>query len=249
MDKVKTDLIEAKEIHAEEKLKLKASNDEEKAEIVKKLTLEHEIELDALREELENSEKVANCEAEVKRLREILHLKESDVEALRRKTRLLEMNQEERFHEEKEKIVQILEAGFSQRERLSLQKCEDDIKAKFSTEMQGQKQNLELEKAKALDKLRQDMQKEFQETLASMEKGQSEMLHKSVQKATEELRQKFEEDKNESLKLQHKQLTKKSKCEIDALRKRFKMMQTTGAFDRSPSCSESELSIEVKIYY
>ena len=64
--------------------------------------------LDALREELENSERVANCEGEVKRLREILQLKESDVESLRRKTRLMEVNTEERFHEEKEKIVQIL---------------------------------------------------------------------------------------------------------------------------------------------
>ena len=57
---------------------------------------------------MENSERVANCEGEVKRLREILQLKESDVESLRRKTRLMEVNTEERFHEEKEKIVQIL---------------------------------------------------------------------------------------------------------------------------------------------
>ena len=108
LDKVKTEFIETQEIHAEEKKNLKENSDVEKAEIVKKLTLEHEIELDALREELENSEKVANCEAEVKRLREILQLKESDVEALRRKTRLMEVNQEEKFHLEKEKIVQIL---------------------------------------------------------------------------------------------------------------------------------------------
>merc|ERR1719219_389589 len=95
MDKLKTEFIETKEIHAAEKQTLTENSDIEKAEIVKKLTLEHEIELDALREELENSEKVANCEAEVKRLREILQLKESDVEALRRKTRLMEVNQEE----------------------------------------------------------------------------------------------------------------------------------------------------------
>ena len=44
----------------------------------------------------------------IKRLREVLQLKESDVEALRRKTRLMEVNQEEKFHEEKGKIVQIL---------------------------------------------------------------------------------------------------------------------------------------------
>ena len=42
-----------------------------------------------------------------------MQLKESDVEALRRKTRLMEVNQEEKFHEEKEKIVQILGEFFS----------------------------------------------------------------------------------------------------------------------------------------
>merc|ERR1712200_352466 len=93
MDKLKTEFIETKEIHAAEKQTITENSDIEKAEIVKKLTLEHEIELDALREELENSERVANCESEVKRLREILQLKESDVEALRRKTRLMEVNQ------------------------------------------------------------------------------------------------------------------------------------------------------------
>merc|ERR1719495_437754 len=135
MDKLKTEFIETKEIHAAEKQTITENSDIEKAEIVKKLTLEHEIELDALREELENSERVANCESEVKRLREVLQLKESDVEALRRKTRLMEVNQEEKFHEEKEKIVQILEAGFSQRERLSLQKCEDELSQKFHQQL------------------------------------------------------------------------------------------------------------------
>ena len=66
-DKLKTEFIETQEIHAAEKQTLTENSDIEKAEIVKKLTLEHEIELDALREELENSERVANCEAEVKR--------------------------------------------------------------------------------------------------------------------------------------------------------------------------------------
>ena len=54
MDKLKTEFLESKEIHAAEKQTITENSDIEKAEIVKKLTLEHEIELDALREELEN---------------------------------------------------------------------------------------------------------------------------------------------------------------------------------------------------
>ena len=52
-------------------------------------------------------------------------------------------------------------------------------------------------------------------------------------------------DRENCLKTQQQQLTMKAKRDIDALRKRFKMMQTTGALERSPSCSESELSAEV----
>merc|ERR1712083_242166 len=166
LDKVKTEFIETQEIHAEEKKNLKENSDVEKAEIVKKLTLEHEIELDALREELENSERVANCEGEVKRLREILQLKESDVESLRRKTRLMEVNTEERFHEEKEKIVQILEAGFSQRERLSLQKCEDELSQKFHEKIEQERKDWQEENRKSLEKLKLDQQSEMQVKLS-----------------------------------------------------------------------------------
>ena len=87
VDKLKAESIEDKEQHETELKNMTETNELEKADIVKKLTLEHEIELDALREELENSEKVANIETEVKRVREILQLKENDIEALRRKTR------------------------------------------------------------------------------------------------------------------------------------------------------------------
>ena len=86
------------------------------------------------------SEKMANIESEVKRLREVLNMKDNDVEALRRKTRLMEITQEERFHEEKEKIVHILEAGFAERERLSLEKREEDLNEKFEKMLEDEKQ-------------------------------------------------------------------------------------------------------------
>ena len=165
VDKLKTDLIEAKETHDGETTKLKEASEIEKADIIKKLTLEHEIELDALREELENSERVANCESEVKRLREVLQMKESDVEALRRKTRLMEVNQEQRFHEEKEKIVQILEAGFSQREKLSLQKLEEELEAKFQSDLEKAKQDWNQEKCQVLQTVKEEHKVEFEAKL------------------------------------------------------------------------------------
>ena len=44
-------------------------------------------------------------------------------------------------------------------------------------------------------------------------------------------------------------MKKKSKMELESLRSRFRMMQTTATMDRSPSVSESELSFEVSIYF
>ena len=247
VDKLKTDLIEAQETHDTQQSKLKAASEVEKADIIKKLTLEHEIELDALREELENSEKVANCESEVKRLREILQMKENDVEALRRKTRLMEMNQEQRFHEEKEKIVQILEAGFSQREKLSLQKLEDELELKFKTDLEQEKQTWNTEKCAVLKTIKEEHKTEFEAKLAELESMQNSNIENMVQKAAEDLKKKYDEDKESALKMQYQELTMKSKRELDALKSRFKMMQTTGALlDRSPSVSESEMSLEVR---
>ena len=49
INKIKSEFIETQQIHAAEKQTLTENSDLEKAEIVKKLTLEHEIELGKLR--------------------------------------------------------------------------------------------------------------------------------------------------------------------------------------------------------
>ena len=82
--------------------------DQERESAVKSLTLEHELELDSLRHKLDNMEKSAKNEAEVAKLKEELMMRENDIEALRRKTRLLETAEKERFSTEKEKIVQVM---------------------------------------------------------------------------------------------------------------------------------------------
>ena len=77
---------------------------------------------------------------------------------------------------------------------------------------------------------------------------QNSNIETMVQKAADDLKKKYDEDKESALKMQYQELSMKSKREMDALRSRFKMMQTTGALlDRSPSCSESEMSLEVSI--
>ena len=63
----------------------------------------------------------------------------------------------------------------------------------------------------------------------------------------EKERTQFKEEKDRALKAQADRLSHKAKQEVDSLRARFKMMQNAGALDRSPSASESELSLEAQV--
>ena len=157
------------------------------------------------------------------------------------------MSQEERFQEEKSKIVQILEAGFAQRERLSLEKREEDLNKKFENSISEQKLKWEKEKVKALDTLKEEQKAEFKDKLSELDKAQKVNIETMIQRATEELKKKFDEDRESALKQQKQDLTNKAKMQLDGLRTRYKMMQTAGALERSPSCSESDMSIEVCI--
>ena len=56
----------------------------------------------------------------------------------------------------------------------------------------------------------------------------------------------LEEEKKTLLRNQESELQMRAKLEVDTLRSRFKIMQSSGALDRSPSTSESELPIEVR---
>lgn len=107
VEHLKEELSEEREKFQREKKALEVVKDQERDAAVKSLTLEHELELDSLRHKLENSERSAKSEVELAKLKEELMMKENDIEALRRKTRLLETAEKERFNSEKEKIVQV----------------------------------------------------------------------------------------------------------------------------------------------
>ena len=98
------------------------------------------------------------------------------------------------------------------------------------------------------ENLRKEKEAEIQEMKNQFEREYEELQNRQqeISAAAVELeRKKFTEEQNKALQLQAKQLRAKFKCDMDGLRARFKMMQTAGALDRSPSASESELSLEV----
>ena len=104
---MKEELSEEREKFERERKALELAKDQERETAVKSLTLEHELELDSLRHKLQTSERSAKSELELVKLKEELTMRENDIEALRRKTRLLETAEKERFNSEKEKIVQV----------------------------------------------------------------------------------------------------------------------------------------------
>ena len=103
------ELCEEKERFEREKREMELAKDQERESTVTTLTLEHELVLDSLRQKLELNERSARSEVDVAKLKEELMMKENDIEALRRKTRLLESAERERFNCEKDKIVQVIE--------------------------------------------------------------------------------------------------------------------------------------------
>ena len=74
VDQIKAELIDLKESHASQlaALETKAGND--KQEAINKVILEHEVELESLRNHMENSGKVAALESTIKSLQDQVRL-------------------------------------------------------------------------------------------------------------------------------------------------------------------------------
>jgi hypothetical protein len=150
VDRMKSDAIEEKETFENRLKKEVEQKCTEKEEAVKKLMLEHELELESVRQELETSEKVLGYQQQIASFKSRLHENEKYVDDLRKKTRILEMTQEEKFQTEKEKIVQILEAGFAQREKLAIQQAEEGLEVKHVKEVED---SLKEQQTKSLGEL------------------------------------------------------------------------------------------------
>ncbi len=215
----------------------KASSESELLEV-------HRREIADIKERLE---KAQAAEKEAQAQREELQV---DVDALRRKTKLLEATQADRFQSEKDKIVQILEAGFAEREKLAVEKCREEMKSscdeqvsKAVAELQSdQKRELEDSRAKfetCLSKRDEDFEKRLEASLseAREEAKAEEAKALEVQKAA------MEEERARALKAQADRMERRTRQEVEAMRLKFKMMTNAAIDSRSPSASESELSM------
>ena len=132
LDRLKSEAIEEKE-KFEKQLKDEIDNkDKQKEESIKKMILEHELEMETLRQDLEMSEKVLDYQEQVSSLKHQQKENEKMVDELKKKLQDMELSQEETLKTEKDKIVQILEAGFVQREKLSVQQMETELETKHS---------------------------------------------------------------------------------------------------------------------
>jgi len=223
-------------------------------ELKQRLELEHELELDSYKQQLETSESDRHSALldELEDLRRKEKQKEEELAELKAKTELFDVSCEEKIAEEKEKIVAILEAGFSERQRMALQ----DLEAKLAEEHRIQVESLASQKndemMSRLEELRQKMvdssQTSTERLKAKLEKEFSARLvakEEELQKQLEVEKQKFENVKQMEVEEVREKVRKKSKMEMESLRSRFKMMQTAGTLEtRSPSLSESELSLE-----
>ena len=137
MDLMKSELIEEKEKFEKILNKEVESRDKEKKEAIKKLMLEHEVELESVRQALETSDKVIGYQEQIASLECRLGENVKYTDDLKKKTHILEKIQEEKFHTEKDKIVQILEAGFAQREKLAIQQAEESLAVIHAKEIES----------------------------------------------------------------------------------------------------------------
>ena len=166
---------------------------------------------------------------------------------------LTEVTAEDRIQEEKDRIVRILEAGFSERQRLAVAEVERGLAAAHAAELEELKERDREEMCGRLEELRQKMIATAQVNLARVvekkEKEFQELMQRREKELTEEFEQQrrlLEEERGRELEEAADKIRKKSKMELENLRSRFKFMQTTANLDRSPSVSESELSFEVR---
>ena len=143
VDRLKSDAIEEKENHRKLLKKQLEDKHQETEEIVKKLMLEHELELETLRQELETSDKVLEYQRQIASLKSRLHDNDQTMTEMSEKMHVLEMTQDDKLQTEKDKIVQILEAGFVQREKLSIQQVEDELEVKHANYIEDVRKELQ----------------------------------------------------------------------------------------------------------
>eukprot|EP00096_Caligus_rogercresseyi_P015612 TRINITY_DN8085_c0_g1_i1.p1 TRINITY_DN8085_c0_g1~~TRINITY_DN8085_c0_g1_i1.p1 ORF type:complete len:741 (+),score=260.33 TRINITY_DN8085_c0_g1_i1:295-2223(+) len=221
---------------------LRIEKEEELKVSVRKMVLEHELEMDNLKVELSNKQEKALIDAAVQSTEtsdQQLSLKSEEITQLKSNLSDLEAQRDDLLAE-KERIVSILESGFIQREKLSIKTREEELRALFDSEL-----------IEAKEALTQELEEGFASKAAAASEGFKANLARMEADKEAEWRARLETERKSWLERKSKEIQAEveraniiAKKEIDVLRSRFKIMQASGAMERSPSASESELSME-----
>ncbi|QQP39298.1 Putative LOC100876743, partial [Caligus rogercresseyi] len=205
---------------------LRIEKEEELKVSVRKMVLEHELEMDNLKVELSNKQEKALIDAAVQSTEtsdQQLSLKSEEITQLKSNLSDLEAQRDDLLAE-KERIVSILESGFIQREKLSIKTREEELRALFDSEL-----------IEAKEALTQELEEGFASKAAAASEGFKANLAR------------MEADKEASGGLAWRlRGNPGSRGRARRYKLKFKIMQASGAMERSPSASESELSMEVR---
>ena len=254
-EKLQNELCQLKEQLEKEIEELKSRFKKEKRELKQTLELEHELELDNYKEKLTKGEvnKVDSLLEEVIALKKKLDAKEVELNELNTKNALLEVTKHDK--EDNDDIVQTLTAEFQERQATELAQLEDKLRKDHKKEIEALKEQKNEEMLTRMEEMRQKMVDSSQLSVGRLKIKLEKEQDQKILKKEDEMKLKFEKElakveefKQMEIEDAKEKVKKKSKLEMETLRSRFKIMQTTGTLERSPSVSESEFSIEVGIF-
>ncbi|CAL4073795.1 unnamed protein product [Meganyctiphanes norvegica] len=220
---------------------------EDKVEITKQLTLEHELEMVTLKEHMQEDDNAH--QDELGKLTEKLTSLEISLEKAENDRASLEKNFQEKFEahfqEEKDKIVQILEVSFTEREKKAL----DSLREQLVQEQQDHVNRLLTEKEELLKSEISSVQSALSAEWQSKVDQQWQELMDMHQKQITKMQLSWEQEKDVLITAKLAEVEKQFgiekdaevenvrqqyKMELEGLRSRFRMM-TTASCDKSPS--------------
>ncbi|XP_023233220.1 RB1-inducible coiled-coil protein 1-like [Centruroides sculpturatus] len=210
-------------------IQIKKELKEESNEIAKNLMLEHELELDNLREEW--NRKLISKEETIKNLNEIIEKKDNEIHLLHNDKASLERVYTERFQQEREQFQKLMEERYREQENVAvcqaLKRQEELHKEEF--------QRLQMQKEEFERQLEMKIIKSFEDNYEEKLQRYKEQLDKDYEEQLLIKQKQFEHEKQEALNKLQETLERTHKNEIESLRSRFKLAYSTTAMEHSSS--------------
>lgn len=223
-------LLDNSKIENENQLiQIKNEFKEERNEIAKNLMLEHELELDNLREEW--NRKLISKEDIIKNLNEIIQEKDNEIHHLCNDKSSLEQIYSERFQQEKDQFQKLMEERYKEQEGITVcqaLKRQEELHEEEYKRLQIHKEEFERE-------LEQKIIKNFEDIYEEKLRKYKIQLNKDFEEQLLMKQKQFESEKHDALNKLQETLTRTHKNEIDSIRSRFKLAYSTTTMEHSSS--------------